>query len=52
MLTLPLLIDPEILEGIRKEQRAAAEKDGEHGRREEPKGDNLGLSVGRQGVLV
>ncbi|CAF9918476.1 MAG: hypothetical protein HETSPECPRED_003766 [Heterodermia speciosa] len=43
---------PEILEGIRKEQRAAAEKDGEHGRREEPKGDNLGLSVGRQGVLV
>ena len=52
MLTPCLLIDPEILEGIRREQRAAAEKEGEHGRRDERKEDNLGLSVGRRGVLV
>ena len=51
MLTLWLLIDPEILEGIRKEQQAAAEE-GEKCRREESKGVKLDLSVGRQGVLV
>ena len=50
MLTLRLLIDPEILEGIRKEQRAKRED--EYGSREERKADNLGLSMGRQGVLA
>ena len=52
MLTPCLLIDPEILEGIRQEERAAAEKEGKHGRQDERKGDNFGLSVGRRGVLV
>ncbi|KAL8795818.1 MAG: hypothetical protein Q9195_001698 [Heterodermia aff. obscurata] len=53
VLILRPLIDPEILEGIRKEQRAAAEKkEGELARQLEGKGNDLGLGVGRHGVVV